>query len=519
MLSKKVVKEDFGKSKYSNRDMNKIRALFDITKEKDYTIDDITWNDLEMDKVFKQIDRTYSTAGEGVLYSMLRNPIVDKDELNKRSELIDYFINNQDLTTDIRRILFNLGYDRKNRVLDMFNGLLTINKCKYYLYFIMGIVIPIILALSAVIFKEPRIMFFFMVTCLINMGIEMTERSTIQASTLGYLRSLINAGKKLYKINDSKIDKYTGAISNVLEEISDINKGTLVISISNAWGGVLELISIPFLIEVSTYYRISGRIEEKKYDIYKLLYYVGELDALISIASYKFSNKEKLCTPKFQDNKEIEIVEGINPLLKNPVPNTIKINSKGIVLTGTNMSGKSTFLRMIGVNILFSQVFNFAFAKEYNSCVFNIVSSISPNDDIEKGKSYYLSEAESLLRIIRSLEKDLPVFALIDEIFRGTNPVERIASSSEILSYINSRNSIVIVATHDRELTDMLKDEYEFYYFSEDVNDNEGLVFDYKIKRGISLTRNAIKLLDYIGYPKEIIEKSYDRCKKLDGYI
>ncbi len=171
------------------------------------------------------------------------------------------------------------------------------------------------------------------------------------------------------------------------------------------------------------------------------------------------------------------------------------------------MSGKSTFLRMLGANIVLAQTMNFVMAKEYEGCFLNIVSSIAPKDDINAGKSYYLAEAESILRIIKALEKDVTVFC---------NPIERISSSAEILSYINERNAIAIVATHDRELTDMLKDEYEFYYFSEDIDDNTGLSFDYKLKKGVSKTRNAIRLLEYIGYPNEIIQKSYKKSEKLE---
>lgn len=182
------------------------------------------------------------------------------------------------------------------------------------------------------------------------------------------------------------------------------------------------------------------------------------------------------------------------------------------------MAGKSTFLRMIGLNIIFAQTFNFTLTKKYEACFFNIVSSISPNDDVTLGKSYYMAEAEALLRIIKALDLELPVFCPIDEIFRGTNPIERIASSAEILRYINSKDSISIVATHDRELTDILKENYDFFYFSEKV-DNKGLSFDYKLKRGISKTRNAIKLLEHIGYPKEIIKKSYNRAETLEKYM
>ena len=139
------------------------------------------------------------------------------------------------------------------------------------------------------------------------------------------------------------------------------------------------------------------------------------------------------------------------------------------------MSGKSTFLRMISTNILLAQTFNFALAHEYEGCFLNVVSSISPKDDIMSGKSYYLAEAESILRIIKASENEIPVFCPIDEIFRGTNPLERISSSAEILNYINKGNGICIVATHDRELSDMLKENYDFYYFSEDVDSKIGL--------------------------------------------
>lgn len=169
--------------------------------------------------------------------------------------------------------------------------------------------------------------------------------------------------------------------------------------------------------------------------------------------------------------------------------------------------------------MLLAQTFDFVLAEKYEAPIFNIVSSISPNDDLSSGKSFYMAEAESILRIIKALDKDLPVFCPIDEIFRGTNPIERISASAEILTYINKKNSISIVATHDRELVDILKDNYEFYYFSESVDSKEGLSFDYKLKKGVSKTRNAIKLLDYIGYPKDIIKKAYERSEKLEGFI
>jgi DNA mismatch repair ATPase MutS len=400
----------------------------------------------------------------------------------------------------------------------MINGLLSINKTKFYLYSFLGM-LPIILIISAILFKQPYFMAILVFYVYLIIYVHIKESVTVKAIGLVYLRNLINGAKSLSKIQNDELKTYIEEIKILLNQLKDIDKATFFIKVGNSFGGLLEMLLIPFLIEESTYYRISGKLIEKKNIILRLYNLVGELDALTSISIYEEYNKEKCTKPKFITETSLKIKDGIHPLLNNPIENSIEICNKGIVLTGTNMSGKSTFLRMVSTNILLAQTFDFVLAKEYEASFFYVVSSISPKDDIVNGKSYYLAEGESILRIINSLKYDAPVFCPIDEIFRGTNPVERISSSSQILKYINKRNSICIVATHDKELSDMLKDNYDFYYFSENVDEKNGLSFDYKIKKGISKTRNAIKLLEYMGYPKEIIQNSYKSIEDIEGYI
>ncbi|MDZ7543653.1 DNA mismatch repair protein MutS, partial [Clostridium perfringens] len=117
-------------------------------------------------------------------------------------------------------------------------------------------------------------------------------------------------------------------------------------------------------------------------------------------------------------------------------------------------------------------------------------------------------ECNAVLRILNSLEDEIPAFCIIDEIFKGTNPIERIATSKQILKYIMNRNALSIVATHDLELAETCDDKYLRYYFCENVDKKEGLVFDFKLKEGICNTGNAIKLLEFLGYPDEIIKSS-----------
>lgn len=513
-----IVRKQYEEEVEKNRKFQYIRKFFDMSKKGEYTIDDDTWSDMDMDSVYEKLDRTNSTPGESALYYMLRNPLKDEEKLKKRDKLIEVFKNNSNLREKLLCIFFELSIDAKNTFLDMIESELVVNKFKYYLYTLLGKVVPIISIILLILFGEKYALMIIACSSL-NMFINFKERDIIKSRGIIYLKDILKASKKIANIKNEDIKDYIDTMKINVNQVKDIDRSTLLIGIINMWQGFFEVISTLFLIEECAYYKISGVLKEKKKYLMNIFYTLGELDAILSISGYQKSLKYDYVKPNFVDEVSLDITDGIHPLLDNPVANTISIKDKGVVLTGTNMSGKSTFLRMLGINIILSQTFYFALAKKYKASFFNIVSSISPNDDLLKGKSYYMAEAEGILRIVNALKKELPVFCPIDEIFRGTNPIERIAMSAEILTYINNEKTISIVATHDRELVDILKDSYEFYYFSEDVNSQSGLSFDYKLKSGVLQTRNAIKLLDYIGYPKEITEKAYKRAETIEGFI
>lgn len=516
---KRYLRLEYGEEMNKKRNIKYVSKFFQIREKDIYTIDNNTWDDLNMDDVYSKLDRNYSSPGESVLYNMLRNPLSDEIELKKRDRIIEIFKKNVDIRVNLQYIFYKLSRDMKSSFLNMIEDEPTINKTKYYIYTVFGKVFPILFIVLAIVFKNPQfILVLFVLEC-INMYINSKEKTTVKSNGILYLRDLIDAGKRIEKIRSDEISEYTNKINNIMQDIKSIDISTRLISVANMWGGVFEFISVLFLLEETAYYKIGMEFKEKRKELMELYNTIGELEALISISSYKDSLSTLCNKPEFKKKLTLNIVDGIHPLVKNSVPNTINMKKKGMILTGTNMSGKSTFLRMIGINMILAQTFYLVLAKKYECNFFNIVSSISPNDDVSNGKSFYMAEAESLLRIIKSLDKGLPVFCPIDEIFRGTNPVERIAASAEIITYINNRRSISIVATHDRELVDILKDNYEFYYFSENVNKKSGLSFDYKIKEGVSKTRNAIKLLDHIGYPKEIVKKAYKRSEIIEGFI
>ncbi len=513
-LIRRQYKEDIDKT----RNHERIRKFFDMKEKKEYTLDDQTWDDLDMNKVYDKLDRSYSSLGEAALYAMLRSPFMDEEKLKDRNRVIELLKENEIIRESLQYIYFDLNKDKYNTFLNMIENDLVINKFKYYLYTFLGKILPIIFILLS-IFHDKKFMLVFFAISMFNMFINSNERNTIKSNGILYLRNIIKSAKKISAVRNKGIADYTDKIVVALKNIKGIDRGTRLIGFANMWGGLFESISVAFLLEESAYYAISSLLKEKKQCLIDIYETMGELEALISISGYQYNLKYQYAKPRFIQGTSLNIKEGVHPLIENAIPNSVSIKNKGIVLTGTNMSGKSTFLRMLGVNILLAQTFYFALAKEYEACFFNIVTSISPSDDLVKGKSFYMAEAESILRIINALEKEIPVFCPIDEIFRGTNPIERISLSAEILMYLSQGKTISIIATHDRELTDILKDIYEFYYFSEMVDSSQGLNFDYKLKQGVSQTRNAIKLLQYMNYPKAIIDKSYQRAEKIEGFI
>lgn len=267
-----------------------------------------------------------------------------------------------------------------------------------------------------------------------------------------------------------------------------------------------EYLNIYFLNEVRIFYAVVDQLRAHKNELKTIYSLIGELDSLQSIASYR--QGLDYCEPEFSEKRSLlEIEDMKHPLLTDPIPNSISINAKGVIITGSNMSGKTTFLRTLGVNAILAQTIHTCLASSYTGNYFRIISSINEIDDLIEGKSYYLVEAERLLEMIRSSENDVLTLCLIDEPLSGTNLAERISASLEILRYLINHNALVVASTHDLALPEQLKSFYKPYYFTDDVDD-QGMKFDFRLKEGVSTTSNAIKLLKYLGYPNDLVDKA-----------
>lgn len=494
------------------RNYKKIKEFFSKSRKSDFNIDDTTWQDLDMDKVYETLDRTMSTPGEHVLYNILRTPLFDISKLKSRNTLIKFFQNNESLREKIQLLLFRLGRTNTDTTSALYSKLEDKPSSRIVCN-IFALLFTVFLLLT-IVTRNSGFIFFIMIIGFINMFIHYKMNSFIkeQIESVKYLGYIVNTSNKISKINSMELLKYKDKLKTLSTKCIRIGKKSSIVGRVEGLDVIGDYINIMFLIQERNYFSIINDIEKYKPELIELYFTLGEVDALISIASYR-EEVEYYTEPTLGDyGKVLDVSSIVHPLLKAPVSNSIKMQNNGIIITGSNMAGKSTFLRTLGINALFAQTIYTCLAKSYVSSFFNLVTSINPQDNIVKGKSYYLGEAESLLRIVKASKNNIPCLTMIDEIFKGTNPTERINAACVIMDYLNKHNTLAAVATHDLALTKMVEG-YKCYYFREHVKE-DGLTFDYLIKEGISPTRNAVRLLKLIGYPNEIIELIENKISK-----
>ena len=274
----------------------------------------------------------------------------------------------------------------------------------------------------------------------------------------------------------------------------------------------MEYLNILFMINIRKYNKVMKMIVRHNEAFHALYKAIGEMDLALCAASFRKS-LPAYSTPEFHGENVIEFEGLFHPLIESPVTNDgiIKNNS---LITGSNASGKSTFIKALAVNGILAQTIYTCAAQKFKARYSLIATSMALRDDITGGESYFIVEVKSLKRILDYM-KAYPCTCYIDEILRGTNTIERIAASASVLDYLDTQDCLCVATSHDIELTGILADKFDNYHFREQVT-GEGITFDYKLKPGASTTRNAIKLLSFMDFDKEIINKAEELTRKYD---
>jgi hypothetical protein len=500
------------------------------------TLDDRAWVDLDLDEVFVALDRTTSTLGQHALYHRMRTAPAG-DHLDEFEALVERLRADAPLRERAQGALSRLkdphGYD-----VWWLGASEPLEPQPWYSVFPLLTAVTLTLALGAIVWHVLLAAFVLMVMANLAVRFAIDERTTTITRSVRQLAPLIAAAQSLRFVDDAAFHRLTGALAADvaplarLKQISRWTNGNpFMLSFESSWLAVTasdvveiayEYLNSAFLLDATGVYFALKDLAAHRHALLRVVSAAGEIDAAIAVASFR-AGGEAWTRPRFTAPGSLARFDDVrHPLLEAPVPNSIVLHAgKGVLVTGSNMSGKSTFLRTIGVNVVLAQTIATCLASRYEAPMFSVRSCIGRSDDLVGGKSYYLAEVEALLGLVRAGGAGEPCLFLLDEMFRGTNASERIAAGEAVLRELvaepsgHAKAHVSLAATHDGELVDLLAGIYEPMHFGDAIGP-EGLVFDHRLREGPATTRNAIALLRLSGAPASLVERATASADRLD---
>ena len=535
------------KRQYEAGDLEQISHYFRRKEKEGFVIDDITWNDLDMDRLYKMVNQTVSSPGEDVLYDMMRRPVFSREELEEREKLVEFFSSHTKEREEMQLHLSKVGKTRLGSLSDTVLALNSSPKVKTGIHAFM--LALIVLDLAVLLPLNPLVGFFkFLVLMVTNITIYYAgnDRRLIEAylDCFTHLLRMLSVAEEMKNVKWPEVKEQMEAIAEAKAAFAGLSRKSFFLTSKNTDGGdpsqiVMEYVRLLTHVDILVYNSLLKEVQGKTEAIMKLIDNIGELDACISIASFR-EMLSLWCRPEFVDGHQkkessrlqekahdtwkatgisenragehtwtasriqMQVEDLYHPLLTEAVANSFQV-SGGTLVTGSNASGKSTFLKNVAMNSILAQTLGTCTCSSYRAPFLKVMTSMALRDDIESGESYFIVEIKSLKRILDESKKPEPLLCIIDEVLRGTNTIERIAASSRILAALHQNWVIPFAATHDIELSYILEDLYDNYHFEEEVKEKE-VVFSYILKKGRATSRNAIRLLDMLEYDPKIVE-------------
>lgn len=259
-----------------------------------------------------------------------------------------------------------------------------------------------------------------------------------------------------------------------------------------------------FVWDILQMIRLENWQRKYRKDVADWFELAGEMDVLNSLANFHFNSTHRTFPEVLDGDIRIEAEDAGHPLIADDkrVDNVIHIAHRQlIIITGANMAGKSTYLRMIGVNLVLAMCGAPVCARVFSFVPVQIFSSIRTVDSLSDNESYFYAELKRLKAIIDKLRTGTPLFIILDEILKGTNSKDKHAGSEALIKQLISFKTSGIIATHDvllGKMSDLFPDHISNYCFEVDI-DGDQLHFDYRLRPGVSKNLNATILMREMG--------------------
>lgn len=583
------IKEQWGKvpaRTFTSEEYESIRHYSEDQKSS-FTVDDITWHDLDLDSVYRKADACSSSCGDSVLYDMMRHPVSipsNEDTLNERNRLAEFFDTHEQERIRMQMILTSLG---RMRALSIYDYVTLIREAEP-----IGIVKFAVLA--ALTLADIVWIFFYPLGGVLGLipliAINIAIYLRMKDSTQLYIRSfqcvlrLCVAADSIRKMNLPEISDYSERMKTAAASLASFRRGSVLVTSAGAYSNgildaILEYVKLLFHVDLMKFDQMLKAYRGHEDACISLITDIGTLDACLAVASYRkvlphwcrpeFSDTERPAPSAFMDTKKdiqqensadssasnetedqkADLLQGdcpaaadsgtlkdaqndhnvsalsgsgfslsmtkmIHPLIEKPVANSLSMHG-GNLITGSNASGKSTFLKNVAISVILAQSLDTVPANDYCGPFFRVMTSMALADNLQGGESYFIVEIKSLKRILDASEDPTPLLVIIDEVLRGTNTIERIAASSQILKSLKKENVLAFAATHDIELSYILDHDYTNWHFEEEVGEHD-VIFSYLLKEGRATTRNAIKLLEVMNYDPDIVKGARKEAERFE---
>ena len=470
-------------------------------------VDDITWDDLGMDDIFVSADHTDSYAGAQYLYSRMRRLDATEDELHEHDKRAAFFDKNEEKRLAVRRHLHSIGQVYSGfRLIDNIDIIGSAHLKFRKAFPVLGLLL-LGTIIAAAVTHNPVLMFLGIVILMANMIIHTLTKGMVdvQFQTILNAAAVISAARNIAE----EVPEFSKDIKPDIEKMSGmLRKARYLIFEKNAevtkdmFMNILFFFINTFMIDLFCYDIVIDDLDRNAEEFRRIYRFAGSMDYDISLASYR-RYIGNYCIPEFTEKPEMELKGVCHPMIKNAVRNDF-VQKRSTIITGSNASGKSTFIKSAALALIMGQTLHTCHAESAVIPRCGVMTSMAVRDDLLSGESYYIREIKYLKRMVELCESGKTMFLAVDEILRGTNTRERIAASKALMEYFSKQNCMVIVATHDIELAEYFAEKCDNFHFCEKVEDGN-VVFDYKMHEGISRTSNAIRLLGAMGFPESIV--------------
>lgn len=515
LLRKKLAKAWEGKPFFIKKDSEESLAetmlLASALQPTDSQVDGQTWHDLDLYRVFDQLNYTQSSIGAEALYQKMR--LIKFQPEASLQELEDFFDHHPDLRLKVQVVMNQLGKKNHNMARSIVANPGKQDSKIYLSLYIFLACLPVF-SLFFLPFFKIQAMMVLVASATFNIIFSSIRNwsNKMRLDRVSYLVRIFASTEKLSHLAIPKQEalkqavqpfKKTKVISGILQSPTGSSDMEIILIYLNF------LFLIPQIAQVYIYQQV--RIHQK--EAQEAINLLGELEVAISLLRHK-RDVDLVCHPYFKKEGGIKGKGIYHPLLTDPVANDVRFE-KNMVISGDNASGKSTYLKMVAINCILAQGLGFAYGESLELSYGHVMTSMDVSDDIEVGDSYFITESKTILRMIESLEKSGFHYFFIDELFKGTNTIERIGSGLGIVRWLSRHDCLYMISSHDIELVAASGAVNDNYHFDSRYVDGE-IVFDYQIKQGAAVTKNAVNTLKSLHFPSEITQTSQELIRQYE---